>query len=90
MFPAFASRVNMINALRPSPAVLAKIEVAREHGFAVQWSTSPIGSTDLVLKTGYRRGKDLEFFGAQHTLACVKNFCLVGQHQKKGSSHGNN
>jgi hypothetical protein len=90
MFPTFASRVNMINALRPSPAVLAKIEVAREYGLAVQWRTSPIGSTDLVPKTRYRRGKDLEFFGAQHTLTCVKNFCLVGQHQKKGSSHGKN
>jgi|TARA_B110000263_G_scaffold117881_1_gene102725 hypothetical protein len=36
MFPAFASRVNMINTLRPSPAVLAKIVVAREYGLAVQ------------------------------------------------------
>tara|TARA_B100001013_G_scaffold269846_1_gene171129 strand:+ start:2171 stop:2443 length:273 start_codon:yes stop_codon:yes gene_type:complete len=90
MFPAFASRVNMINTLRPSPAVLAKIVVAREYGLAVQCSTSPIGSTDLVAKTSYRRGEDFKFFRAQDTLTCVKNFCLIGQHQKKGSSHGNN
>jgi hypothetical protein len=80
----------MVNALRSSPAVLAKIVVTREYGPAVQRSTPPIRSTNLIPQSSYRWGEDFQLFRAQHALSCVNDFCLIGQHQKKGSSHGNN
>jgi hypothetical protein len=68
----------MVNALRSSPAVLAKIVVTREYGPAVQRSTPPIRSANLILQASYRWGEDFKLFGAQHPLSCVNDFCLIG------------
>jgi hypothetical protein len=87
VLPTFASGVNMVNALRPSFAVLTKIVITSEYSFTVQGGTSPVRGANVITKASYRWGKEFKFFGAHHVLTFMNDLRLISQQQKKCSPH---
>jgi hypothetical protein len=77
----------MVNALRPSFAVLTKIVITSEYSFTVQGGTSPVRGANVITKASYRWGKEFKFFGAHHVLTFMNDVRLISQQQKKCSPH---